>query len=122
MELTFTLVSGEDDTLVLSYVGGTCTHRYETTVENQPTCTEAGVSNVKCTLCGSPWEYTLAATGHTYVDGVCTVCGAVAGNDYTISFANSDLRTSYSTEQQVWTSGAFVVTNNKSSSTSHVGD
>ena len=74
VELTFTLIDGEEDTLALSYVGGTCTHRYETTVVEQPTCTEAGEASVVCSKCGDSKTETLEALGHDYRRGVCKRC------------------------------------------------
>ena len=93
VELTFTLVSGEDDTLVLSYVGGTCTHRYETTVENQPTCTEAGQAKLVCEKCGDTKTETLEALGHDYRRGVCKLCNLaeenyVTPNYYLVGYIN----------------------------------
>ena len=63
---------------------------------------------------------------HVYVDGVCTGCGREAGSsalsNANISFADKANRTVYSTSQQVWVQNGITVTNDKSSSTSNVGD
>ena len=52
-------------------------HSYDTVTVVAPTCTEAGYTKHECS-CG---EYTTSdevpATGHSYVMGVCSVCGAV---------------------------------------------
>lgn len=54
----------------------TCTHTNKTTTTVDATCTTAGSVTVKCADCGSVVsKITVAATGHTYVDGVCSVCG-----------------------------------------------
>lgn len=54
----------------------TCTHTNKTTTTVDATCTTAGSVTVKCADCGSVVsKTTVAATGHTYVDGVCSVCG-----------------------------------------------
>ena len=45
----------------------------ETTVA--PTCTEEGYTGGKCYNCDYEEGETLAALGHSYVDGVCTNCG-----------------------------------------------
>ena len=39
-----------------------------------PTCTEDGYTEIGC-ICGNVSHVTLPATGHNYVDGVCTGCG-----------------------------------------------
>ena len=50
-------------------------HTYESTV-TAPTCTEQGYTTYTCT-CGDSYvaDY-VDATGHTYKNGICTVCGA----------------------------------------------
>lgn len=40
-----------------------------------PTCTEDGFEGLACTRCDYTEANILPATGHSYVDGVCTVCG-----------------------------------------------
>ena len=100
-------------------------HQNEEVSRVEPTCTEAGESKVVCTVCGSPYTFTIPATGHTYENGACTGCGEkepAAGSEYTISFATKDQRTTYTTSQQIWENGNFVLTNNKGKSTSNVGD
>ncbi len=39
-----------------------------------PTCTEDGAQPQKCEKCGNTKELAIPATGHTLVDGVCSVC------------------------------------------------
>ena len=41
-----------------------------------PTCTEDGTEERTCGSCGTKETRTLLATGHNYLDGVCTACGA----------------------------------------------
>lgn len=54
----------------------TCTHTNKTTTTVDATCTTAGSVTVKCADCGSVVsKTTVAATGHTYDNGVCSVCG-----------------------------------------------
>ena len=53
-------------------------HQPITTGEKEPTCTEDGYTGDKvCVVCGDVVEYgtVIPATGHNYVDGICTVCG-----------------------------------------------
>ena len=52
-----------------------CEHEY-TSTSTAPTCTDAGVITYTCTKCNA--SYTAEgdpATGHSFADGVCTVCG-----------------------------------------------
>lgn len=52
-----------------------CEHQYEeTTVE--ATCTEPGSITKVCKLCGHTEVTEIPAKGHTFKDGVCTVCNA----------------------------------------------
>lgn len=56
-------------------------HNYEAVV-TAPTCTEQGYTTYTCTRCGDSYVGDVVpATGHNFVDGVCTVCGA-ADPDY----------------------------------------
>lgn len=55
--------------------GDTHTHRYTETVTTAATCTTAGVKTFTCE-CGDKYTQSIPATGHNYVDGVCSVCGA----------------------------------------------
>ena len=55
-----------------------CDHVFAEGVVTEPTCTEEGYTSYACTLC----EYVqkrdvVSAKGHSYVDGVCSVCGYV---------------------------------------------
>lgn len=69
---------------------------YEWQTTKVPTCTEAGTEALYCTLC----EYALTAsareipaTGHSYENGVCTVCGEMDPNAdgvYTIENITAD--------------------------------
>lgn len=56
------------------------THSYTSAVTTAATCTTAGVRTYTCS-CGESYTESIPATGHNYVDGVCTVCGA-ADPDY----------------------------------------
>ncbi len=68
---------------VLSTELSSCDHNWENDGEpTQPTCTDDGAQPQKCTLCGETKSLAIAATGHTLVDGVCSVC--TADFNYTI--------------------------------------
>lgn len=52
------------------------THSYTSEVTTAATCTTAGVKTYTCS-CGDTYTEAIPATGHTFVDGECTECGAV---------------------------------------------
>ena len=55
--------------------GVECEHSYVDTV-TAPTCTEAGYTTHRCSLCGDSYtDSETAALGHSFVDGSCSVCG-----------------------------------------------
>ena len=89
VELTFTLIENADGSVTLSYTrGGTtgCDHSYTSSVTTAATCTADGVRTYTCSKCGANYTETIAATGHNYVSGSCTACGAadpsVVGTTY----------------------------------------
>ena len=93
VELTFTLTYGEDNSLILSYVGGQCIHRYEETVLTAPTCTEGGQAKYLCAKCGDSYTKDLEAKGHDYRRGTCKNCGLVdesyvTPNYYLVGYIN----------------------------------
>ena len=52
-----------------------CNHSYTSVVTN-PSCTEKGYTTHTCDKCGDSYtDSYVNATGHSYEDGVCTVCG-----------------------------------------------
>ncbi|MBQ6890047.1 MAG: hypothetical protein IJN53_03405, partial [Oscillospiraceae bacterium] len=57
----------------------THTHSYTASVTTAATCTADGVKTFTCS-CGSSYTAAIPATGHSYVDGVCSVCGASDGS------------------------------------------
>ncbi len=85
-------------------------HSYNKTV-TPPTCTTEGMEEFTCSACGDFYSVPVAATGHSYVNGVCTSCGAGhaavdttilinhnlnLASDISINFAvRTDLLTSY---------------------------
>ena len=69
-------------------------HTYTSTVI-APTCTEQGYTEHTC-ACGHSYKDTyVSATGHTFVDGVCTVCGA-ADPSYVPEVNLTDISATYS--------------------------
>ena len=64
------------------------THTYTKTKTKDATCTEAGVWTYTCE-CGDSYTESIAATGHSYAEGVCSVCGA-KDPDYTADKYKSD--------------------------------
>ncbi|MCD7917816.1 MAG: hypothetical protein LUF84_05095, partial [Clostridiales bacterium] len=91
--MTYTCACGDSYTEVIPatghhYVNGVCivcgaeepgagehSHSYTAEVTVAATCTEDGVMTYTC-ACGDSYTEVIPATGHHYVNGVCTVCGA----------------------------------------------
>ena len=77
-----------------------------------------------CVVCGAAGAD--KATGnHTYVDGLCSVCGISEASMKvlgTLSFSSTSNRTSWDTSKQIWAANGITLTNNKGSSTSNVAD
>ena len=102
----------------------TCKHSYSSVV-TAPSCTKEGFTTYTCTLCGDSYKgNTVAAKGHSYNNGSCTVCGAVKPSSTTlkITFDDKANRTVFTTSQQVWVMNGITVTNNKASASSNVAD
>ena len=94
VELELTLVNNGDDTFNLSYKILTCSHpshningictkcgktvsHSHTAVVTPATCTSAGYTMYTCNVCGDSYvSNPISAKGHSYVNGVCGVCGA----------------------------------------------
>ena len=96
-------------------------HSYNENVTLAPTCTTAGEKTLAC-ACGDVTTETIAALGHTYVDGACSVCGEAKPLYATIDFSTKDQRTEYTTSVQKWENDGLTLINNKGASTSNVGD
>ena len=102
-------------------------HDYKAIV-TAPTCTEQGFTTHTCSVCGDEQKDTyVPATGHTYVDGKCSGCGALESatpvykdETATIDFSTTDQRASLSAEQQIWTSGVVTFTNDKANSSNDI--
>ncbi|MBQ3019839.1 MAG: hypothetical protein IJD77_04555 [Clostridia bacterium] len=101
----------------------TCEHTNTTSTTDDATCTEAGSITVTCNDCGETVSTEeIPVIAHNYVDGTCSVCGAVEPNEVTLTFDDTSKRTIFTTEQQVWTENGITVTNNKANSTTNVAD
>ncbi len=109
----------------------TCQHT-NTEVEGakDATCTETGhTGKTVCSDCGEIVDAgeEISVIDHTYVDGICSVCGAKDLSGFeettaTVTFADKNNRTEYSTDKQVWVENGVTVTNEKGSSTNNVYD
>ena len=61
-----------------------CEHTNTTTTTTDATCTKAGSTVVTCDDCGETVSTEeISATGHNYVDGVCSVCGEEPSSNIT---------------------------------------
>lgn len=57
-----------------------CKHDWRWTITTPATCEHEGVQTATCFKCGATGETkTIAKTAHSFVNGVCTVCGAQQG-------------------------------------------
>lgn len=88
---------GEEDP---DYVPPACTHENTTTETYDATCTAGGSWSETCNDCGEVVNSgSSPATGHDYVDGICTLCGKEKIEGITIYFQNnwmwSDVRIFY---------------------------
>ena len=54
-----------------------CSHEYGNwTTVTEATCTKSGTKSRTCKKCGHNDTASIPATGHNFVDGICTDCGA----------------------------------------------
>ena len=92
MKITFVLVRTGEDTFILGYTASECEHPEHTitgkcvycgeavehvyeTVTNAHSCTEMGGVTHTCACGASYMTDTVPASGHKFVDGICSVCG-----------------------------------------------
>ena len=108
-----------------------CNHEYvvDESKSYDATCKVDGVITKVCSVCNlNTITETIPALGHDTDNGTCGRCGEeIGGTDLvevtkTITFDDKSKRTSYSTSKQVWEENGIIVTNDKSASTSNVGD
>ena len=52
-----------------------CAHSYNASTK-EATCTDKGSIKYTCAECGDSYNEVKTAKGHTYSDGICTVCDA----------------------------------------------
>lgn len=97
-------------------------HAYTETSRTNAQCEVAGEISYTCSTCGGTKTEPISALGHTYVDGFCTTCGAEMPTVLTLTFDDTAKRTAYDTTQQIWVENGITFTNNKSESTTDVGD
>ena len=55
-------------------------HSYSSKVTTAATCTSSGVRTYTCSKCYTGYTETIAATGHSYVNGTCSACGVADPN------------------------------------------
>ena len=87
-----TAVAGET-TYTAAYSAVAHSYRTSTTAA---TCTVSGKTVYSCTSCGYSYSKTLAATGHSYENGICTLCGA-EDPDYVAPVTNPAISLKYPT-------------------------
>lgn len=89
--LYFVSVSCPDANACSFEIDVTMEHSLRQTVLQEPTCTESGLAEKRCADCDYVQQIVLAPR-HSYMDGVCTVCGEqyrqqlVIGNNSTYSY------------------------------------
>ena len=82
---------GEGSWSTIEVDDNTCEHVMDFgSITTAATCTTAGVTTYTCTLCGYTKTEAIPALGHSFVDGTCSVCGAVETKDRVIYFVNTD--------------------------------
>ena len=86
--ITFTPSSGN---ISVSQTPLACTHSYTSKVTTAATCTTAGVRTYTCSKCGDSYTEAIEATGHTMVNGTCSVCGHTVTVTYTVTYALTNL-------------------------------
>ena len=86
--ITFTPSNGN---ISVSQTPLACTHSYTSKVTTAATCTTAGVRTYTCSKCGDSYTEAIEATGHTMVNGTCTVCGHTVTVTYTVTYTLTNL-------------------------------
>ena len=78
------------------------------------TCTKTGCATYECSVCFDSYDETIPMKPHTYVDGLCSACGAELPMESTITFGEDKAqRTEFGTESQKWENNGLVLINNK---------
>lgn len=64
--------------------GNTCTHTFgDWTIDNEASCSEAGLKTRECSICGYEEEVILDKLAHNFVNGECDDCGEMCGHSFT---------------------------------------
>lgn len=78
-DTVWAFIAGNDYPVLQGFDGSLRhTHEYVETSRTEATCAVNGVVVSTCSVCGQTRETVIQAPGHSYVNGVCTVCGAAA--------------------------------------------
>ena len=97
-----------------------------TEVENivtPATCTAVGSKTITCENCAELNETVeLPIIPHNYENGSCTICGNEISPVATLTFDDTAKRTSFSTEEQVWTENSVILTHSKADSSTPIAD
>ena len=83
VQLIFSIVVNADGSVTVSYAEGTtseCSHSYTAEVTTAATCTTTGIRTYTCNRCGDSYTQSIPATGHSFFDGKCNVCGETDPN------------------------------------------
>ena len=83
VQLIFSIVENADGSVTVTYTEGStsaCTHSYTAEVTTAATCTDTGIRTYTCSKCGDSYTQVIPATGHSFFDNKCTVCGAADPN------------------------------------------
>ncbi|MBQ7415437.1 MAG: starch-binding protein, partial [Oscillospiraceae bacterium] len=66
-----------------------CSHSWVAGTTTAATCTSDGSVNYTCSKCGDTKTEVISATGHSYVSGNCSVCGAAQPADHVLYYNNT---------------------------------
>ncbi len=110
------------DTVIVAQEIIPATGHINTTIATvQPSCTEAGSTTETCNDCGVTVSTNeIAALGHNYVDGACSVCGAEETMTESMTIAGTTGVLASDSSSISWSSTNFTFTNYKTSSSSAI--
>ena len=122
VQLIFSITENADGSVTVSYTEGTtseCAHSYTAEVTTAATCTEAGIRAYTCSKCGDRYTQSIPATGHSFFDSKCTVCGAAeqttgSTNYYLVGWING---ADYGCESDYKNMGQYKFVNGKLTAT-----
>lgn len=52
-----------------------CEHNYISNIKEKSTCVKTGVEEFTCSICSDSYTITIEKEPHSYVEGICSVCG-----------------------------------------------